>query len=115
MVFVEVGSPHILAGAQTVFSCRMYGKFSCPCSAIIAFTPQGIPQSIFGIRTWLFLHWIVHFKEKRIIVLAVCKKHIDQAAEFLLVGLIIGYIWCMYSRYFKRVANDMIQAGTAKL
>ena len=43
------------------------------------------------------------------------KRNIDQAAEFLLVGLIIGYIWCMYSRYFKMVANDMIQACTAKL
>ena len=31
------------------------------------------------------------------------KWNIDQVAEFLLVGLIIGYIWCMYSRYFKMV------------
>ena len=61
MVFVEVGSPYILAGAQTEFSRRSVWEIS----AIIAFTSQGAPQSIFGIRTWLFLHWIVHFQEKR--------------------------------------------------
>ena len=75
MVFVEVGSPYILAGAQIVFSCRsVWKKISCPCSAIIAFTPRGAQQSIFGIWTWLFLHLIAYFKEKKIIVLGVCKK-----------------------------------------
>jgi len=48
--------------------------FLCPCSAIIAFMPWGALQSIFGICTGLFLHWIVHFKEKRKIVLGVCCK-----------------------------------------
>ena len=74
MVFVEVGSPYILMGVQTVkqyFLAGVYGKFSCLCSAIIALTPRGAPQSIFGIRTWLFLHWIVHFKKKKMIVLEI--------------------------------------------
>ena len=117
MVFVEVGCPYIYLWVhKQYFLAGVYGKFSCPCSAIIAFTPLGAPQSIFGIWTWLFLHWIVYFKEKRMIVLGVgYKKYIYQAAEFLLLGLILGYIWCMYSRYFKMVANDMIQACTAKL
>jgi hypothetical protein len=56
MVFVEVGSPYILAVAQTVFYAGVYGKFSCPCSAIIALTPRGSLQLLFGIWTWLFLH-----------------------------------------------------------
>ncbi len=60
-----------------------------------------IGLSISRRREWLCLEFV--------------KRNIDQAAEFLLVGLIIGYIWCMYSRYFKMVANDMIQACTAKL
>ena len=47
MVFVEVGSPYILAGAQTEFLCR---------------------------SVWHILHWIVYYKEKRMIVLGVCKK-----------------------------------------
>ena len=74
MVFVEVGSPYILAGAQTVFLAGVYGKFSCPCSATIAFMRWGALQVIFGIQTWLFLHWFVHFKMKRMIVVGVCKK-----------------------------------------
>ena len=47
--------------------------------------------------------------------LEIVKRHIDQAAEFLLVGLIIGYQGVCTVGSLKMVANDMIQACTAKL
>ena len=71
MVFVEVGSSYILASAQTVFSCRSVWQIFM---SMQCYHCHHAPQSIFGIRTCLFLHLIVHFKEKSMIVLGVCKK-----------------------------------------
>ena len=75
MVFVEVGSPYILAGAKTVFSCRSVWQIFMSMKCYHSLHASGRPTVNFWNLNWnIFLHWIVHFKEKRMIVIGIGYK-----------------------------------------
>jgi|APFre7841882793_1041355.scaffolds.fasta_scaffold37519_2 hypothetical protein len=108
MVFVEVGSSYILAGAQTVFSCRSVWQIFMSMQCYQCLHAFGCPAVNFWNSDWVIFALDCPFQGEENKCFKFVTRNIDQAAEFLLVDLIVGYIWCMYSGYFKTVANDMI-------